>query len=218
MSGFTLVILRCHGDIEESSSAFNKRAEQSDGENIEVGEGIGEDTLNGEQPFTTTDTTRASGATRASSTTTPVTTSGTTAYGTTSTPSSVNGDGPDPTTIDGNGPASASANGYSPDPATADSDSPDLGSVGSDFIDEEGSDDSTDDSVGSEDGLKGDEEEDHGSDMHEEVRELRDEKMTYQRRKRKERVPHDTEEVPVGEARPDLDFDEIETGKISLDG
>ncbi|MCE3052090.1 hypothetical protein HAX54_051579 [Datura stramonium] len=169
-----------HGDMKESGSSFNKRAEQSDGENIEVGEGIGEDTLNGEQPLTTTlattsAATRASGATRASSTTTPVTTSCTTTYGTTSAPSSANG----------NGPASASANGYGSDPATADSDDPDLGLVGSDFIDEEGSDYSTDDSVESEGGLVGDDEEDYGRNMHEEVRELRAEKKTFQRRKRK---------------------------------
>ncbi|MCE3214618.1 hypothetical protein HAX54_052890, partial [Datura stramonium] len=148
MSGFTLVTLRW--------------AKQSDGENIKVGEGIGEDTLNGEQPFTTIPSTtsvatRASSATRVSSTTTLVTTSGTTAYGTTSAPSSVNG----------NGPTSAGANGYGPDPATADSDGTDL-EVGSDFIDEEGSDYSIDDIVESEGGLVGDDWEDYGSDVHEE--------------------------------------------------
>ncbi|MCD7466261.1 hypothetical protein HAX54_002809 [Datura stramonium] len=128
-----------HGDIEESGLDFNRKAEQSDGEDIE--------------PFTTTPVT-TSAATRTSSTTTPVTTSGTTAHGTISALSSANGDGPDLVTVDGDGPAPASANGYYPDPATADSDGPDLGPVGSNFIDEESTDYSTNDSVESEGGLK----------------------------------------------------------------
>ena len=64
----------------------------------------------------------------------------------------------------------------------------------------------------------GDDEEDYGSDVHEEVRKLRAEKRSFQRRKRKERVPADTEEVPVGEAGPDLGFDETGTGKVSHEG
>ena len=66
--------------------------------------------------------------------------------------------------------------------------------------------------------MVGDDEEDYGSDVHEEVRELRDEKRSFQRRKRKERVPIVIEEVPVGEARLDLGFDETQTGKIKFEG
>ncbi|WMV52837.1 hypothetical protein MTR67_046222 [Solanum verrucosum] len=73
-------------------------------------------------------------------------------------------------------------------------------------------------SVESECGLVGDDDEDYGSDVHEEVRELRAEKRSFQRRKRKERVPVDTEEVPIGEAGADLGFDETQTGKISVEG
>jgi len=92
------------------------------------------------------------------------------------------------------------------------------GPVESDFLEEEGSDYSTEDSVESECGLVGDDDEDYGSDVHEEVRELRAEKRSFQRRKRKERVPADTEEVPVSEAGADLGFDETQTGKISVEG
>ncbi|KAG5598442.1 hypothetical protein H5410_029812 [Solanum commersonii] len=67
-------------------------------------------------------------------------------------------------------------------------------------------------------GLVGDDDENYGSDVHEEVRELRAEKRSFQRRKRKERVPADTEKVPVGEAGADLGFDETQTGKISVEG
>ncbi|KAG5579642.1 hypothetical protein H5410_050269 [Solanum commersonii] len=66
--------------------------------------------------------------------------------------------------------------------------------------------------------LVGDDDEDYDSDVHEEVRELRDEKRTFQRTKRNEREQVDTEEVPVGEAGPDLGFDETETRKISVEG
>ncbi|KAG5596508.1 hypothetical protein H5410_037740 [Solanum commersonii] len=59
---------------------------------------------------------------------------------------------------------------------------------------------------------------DYDSDVHEEVRELRSEKRSFQRRKRREIVPTDNEEVPVGEAGPDLGFDETETGKVSHEG
>jgi len=92
------------------------------------------------------------------------------------------------------------------------------GPVESDFLEEEGSDYSTEDSVESECGLVGDDDEDYGSDVHEEVRELRAEKRSFQRRKRKERVPADSEEVPVGDAGADLGFDETQTGKISVEG
>ncbi|MCD9639956.1 hypothetical protein HAX54_024953, partial [Datura stramonium] len=135
------------------------------GDTVEVAKDIGEDTLNGEEPFTTTPATTFA-ATRASSTTSPVIKSGTTAHGTISGPANANGDGPDP--------------------ANADSDGLDLGLAGSDFIDEEGSNYSTDDNVEFEGGLVGDKEEDYSSNAHEEVRELRAEKRTFQRRKRNE--------------------------------
>ncbi|KAK4706518.1 hypothetical protein R3W88_033935 [Solanum pinnatisectum] len=61
----------------------------------------------------------------------------------------------------------------------------------------EGSDYSTEDSVESEAELVGDDdEEEYGSDVHEEVRELRAEKESFQRRKRKERLTADNEDVP----------------------
>ena len=82
-----------------------------------------------------------------------------------------------------------------------------------------GSDYSTEDSVESEAELVGnDDEEEYGSDVHEEVRELRVEKRRFQRRKRRERVPADNEELLVGEAGPDLGFDETGTGKVSHEG
>ncbi|WMV07248.1 hypothetical protein MTR67_000633 [Solanum verrucosum] len=84
------------------------------------------------------------------------------------------------------------------------------GPVEFDFLEEEGSDYSTEDSVESECGLVGDDDEDYGSDVHEEVKELRDGKRSFQRRKRKERVPADTEEVLVGESGADLGFDETQ--------
>ena len=43
-------------------------------------------------------------------------------------------------------------------------------------------------------------------------------KRSFQRRKRKERVQVVTEEVPIGEAGPGLDFDETQTGKVSVEG
>ena len=61
--------------------------------------------------------------------------------------------------------------------------------------------------------MVGDDDEDYGNDVHEEVRELRAEKRSFQRRKRKERVQAVTEEVPIGEAGLGLDFDETQTGK-----
>ncbi|KAH0715210.1 hypothetical protein KY284_008115 [Solanum tuberosum] len=97
----------------------------------------------------------------------------------------------------------------------------DIGPAGSDFSKEEveGSNYSTEDSVESEVELVGDDnEEEYGSDVHEEVRELRAEKRSFQRRKRRERVPADNEEVTVGEAGPDLGFDETGTGKVSHEG
>ncbi|KAG5570581.1 hypothetical protein H5410_060347 [Solanum commersonii] len=63
-----------------------------------------------------------------------------------------------------------------------------------------------------------DDEKEYGSDVHEEVRELRAEKRSFQRRKRRERVTADNEEVLVGEAGPDLGFDETGTCKVSHEG
>ncbi|KAK6791670.1 hypothetical protein RDI58_010751 [Solanum bulbocastanum] len=99
--------------------------------------------------------------------------------------------------------------------ATADgatADGIDVGPAGPDFPEEvEGSDYSTKDSVESKDELVGDDdEEEYGSDVHEEVRELRAEKRSFQRRKIRERLTADNEDVPVGEAGPDLGFDETE--------
>ncbi|MCD7473605.1 hypothetical protein HAX54_015551 [Datura stramonium] len=115
------VTLKMYEDIEESSSTFNKGAEQSGGQSIGVGKGIDEETLNdqvdGEEPFPTTPATTYI-ATKASSTTTPVTTSGTTTASIAVDPTIVNGDGPN------------------------------LGPVRADFIDEEGFDYSINDSVG----------------------------------------------------------------------
>jgi len=103
----------------------------------------------------------------------------------------------------------------------ANDDDIDIGLAGPDFSKEEveGFDYSTEDSVESEAELVGDDdEEEYGSDVHEEVRELRAEKRSFQRRKRRERVAADNEEVPVGEAGPDLGFDETGTGKVSHEG
>ncbi|KAK6803438.1 hypothetical protein RDI58_001222 [Solanum bulbocastanum] len=63
-----------------------------------------------------------------------------------------------------------------------------------------------------------DDEEEYDSDVHEEVRELRVEKRSFQRRKRREIVGANNEDVLVGEAGPDLGFDETETGKVSHEG
>ncbi|KAJ8528777.1 hypothetical protein K7X08_030421 [Anisodus acutangulus] len=85
------------------------------------------------------------------------------------------------------------------------------GPVGDDFTDD-GSDYSTADSGESENlGPVGEDDEEYESDVHEKVRELRAER-TFQRRKRRERAPPDSE---VG---PDIEFDETEIGKISVEG
>ncbi|KAK6792768.1 hypothetical protein RDI58_011849 [Solanum bulbocastanum] len=101
------------------------------------------------------------------------------------------------------------------DGATADSatdDDIDVGPARPDFPEEvEGSDYSTEDSVESETELVGyDDEEEYGSDVHEEVKELRAEKRSFQRRKSRERLTADNEDVPIGEAGPDLSIDETE--------
>ncbi|KAF3633747.1 hypothetical protein FXO37_26904 [Capsicum annuum] len=79
--------------------------------------------------------------------------------------------------------------------------------------------DDIDDSIESKGELVGDDDEkEYGSDVHEEVMELRVEKRKFQRRKRSERVPIDNAEVPVGEAGPDLGSNETETGRVSHKG
>ncbi|XP_047263672.1 uncharacterized protein LOC124896191 [Capsicum annuum] len=97
----------------------------------------------------------------------------------------------------------------------------DIGPARSDFSEEEveGSDYSTEDSVDLEEELvRGDDNEEYGSDVHEEVRELRVEKEKFQRRKRNERVPADNAEVSVGEAGLGLGFNDTKTGKVSHEG
>ncbi|XP_059309683.1 uncharacterized protein LOC132060773 [Lycium ferocissimum] len=94
----------------------------------------------------------------------------------------------------------------------------DVGPVGSNSLDE-GSDFSTDDSEQSVHEIEGNDEEGYASDDPEEVRELRAERRSViQRRKRRERAKPDSEEVPAGEAGVDLGFDEIEIGRVSLEG
>ncbi|KAH0661416.1 hypothetical protein KY284_026347 [Solanum tuberosum] len=66
--------------------------------------------------------------------------------------------------------------------------------------------------------VEDDDEEEYGNDVHEEVREFRAENRSFQRRKKRERVPANNEEVLVGEAGPDLGFDEIGIGKVSHEG
>ncbi|KAG5611257.1 hypothetical protein H5410_022538 [Solanum commersonii] len=123
-------------------------------------------------------------------TTTPQTTAATAARASsTSTP--INTTNPSSIDLD---PNPATANPVSVDPTTVDPNDIDVGE------------------------LVRDDDEDYGSDVHEEVRELRAEKRTFQRRKRNERVQADTKEVPVSEAEPELGFDETETGKISVEG
>jgi len=205
-----LILLKnvSHEDMEESGSTFNKGAEPNCGPNIMVGD----ETLSGEDPFTTTPQTTVA---RASSTSTPInTTNPSTTNPATTDPASTNPD-PNPATAD---PEPATADPVSIDPITVDPNDIDVGPVGSDLVEEDGSDYSTEESVDTEGELVGDDDEDYGSDVHEEVRELRAEKRTFQRRKRNERVQADTEEVPVGEVGPDLGFDKTETGKISVKG
>ncbi|KAF3678158.1 hypothetical protein FXO37_04520 [Capsicum annuum] len=96
----------------------------------------------------------------------------------------------------------------------------DVGPTESDFLGKvEGSDYSTEDSVDLEEELvRYDDDEDCGSDVHKEVRKFRVEKKKFQRIKRNERVPTDNAEIPVGEAGPDLGFDDTEIGKVSHNG
>ncbi|KAG5606327.1 hypothetical protein H5410_027819 [Solanum commersonii] len=56
------------------------------------------------------------------------------------------------------------------------------------------------------------------SDVHEENINLRDERRSYQRRKRTERVPKDPEEVPIVEVGPNVGFDKTEPVDKNLEG
>ncbi|WMV59842.1 hypothetical protein MTR67_053252 [Solanum verrucosum] len=201
----TLILLENvpHGYMEESGSTFNKVNEQS---------GVGED------PFTTFDTRSASTPTPSTTTSSPRSPFTTTTHSTTTAaPKSPSTKTPPTTTAAPRSPSTTTPV-TAANPSIEDADDLVSGPVESDFLEKEGSDYSTEDSVESECGLVGDDDEDYGSDVHEEVRELRAEKRSFQRRKRKERVPVDTEEVPVGEAGADLGFDETQTGKISVEG
>ncbi|KAH0650753.1 hypothetical protein KY284_030665 [Solanum tuberosum] len=189
--------------MEEFGSTINKVNEQS---------GVGED------PFTTFDTRSASTPTPPTTTSAPrspstTTTHSTTTHSTTTLPTitvaprSPSTKSPPATTVTPRSP-STTTHVTVANPSTEDIDDLVSGPVESDFLEEEGSDYSTEYSVEFECGLVGDDDEDYGKDVHEEVRELGAEKRYFQRRKRKKRVPVDTKEVPVGEAGVDLGFDE----------
>ncbi|KAH0692602.1 hypothetical protein KY285_019699 [Solanum tuberosum] len=81
-----------------------------------------------------------------------------------------------------------------------------------------GSNESTEESDDSEDSelLEDDQ---YGSDVHDELIQLRAEKRSFlRRRKRRERIPADTEEVPCGNAGADLGFDETAINTNTLEG
>ncbi|KAG5620884.1 hypothetical protein H5410_006102 [Solanum commersonii] len=170
----TLILLENvpHGDMEESGSTFNKVNEQS---------GVGED------PFTTFDTRSASTPTPPTTTSSPRSPFTTTTYSTTT----VAPKSPPTTTAAPRSPSNTTLV-TAANPSIEDADDLVSGPVESDFLEKEGSDYSTEDSVESECGLVGDDDEDYGSDVH--------------------------EEVPVGEAGADLGFDETQRGKISVEG
>ena len=92
----------------------------------------------------------------------------------------------------------------------------DVGLAGPNFSEEkvEGSDYSTKHSFEFEVELVGDNDD---SDVQEEVRELMAEKRSFQRKK-KGSVAIDNEEVLVGDAGPDLGFDETEKSKVKHKG
>ncbi|WMV51736.1 hypothetical protein MTR67_045121 [Solanum verrucosum] len=66
--------------------------------------------------------------------------------------------------------------------------------------------------------LSNESEVEYDSDVHEKCINLRAKKRTYRRRKRKERIPNDPEEILVGEVGPDLEFDETGVVDKSLKG
>ncbi|WMV32710.1 hypothetical protein MTR67_026095 [Solanum verrucosum] len=160
----TLILLENvpHRDIEEFGSTFNKVNEQS---------GVGED------PFTTFDTRSASTPTHPTTTSAPRSPSTTTTHSTTALPTTTAAlrspftKNP-PTTIVALRSPSTKTPVTAANPSTEDADLV-SGAVESDFLEKEDFDYSTEDSVESECGLVGDDNEDYGSDVHEEVRELR---------------------------------------------
>ncbi|KAM3219284.1 hypothetical protein P3L10_023815 [Capsicum annuum] len=83
-----------------------------------------------------------------------------------------------------------------------------------------GSDESSDDSTESENekatNLLGDD--DYGSNVYEEVKQLRAEQRAFLRKKRRERILTDNHEVPCGQAGPDLGFDETTPVRNNLEG
>ncbi|KAK4729250.1 hypothetical protein R3W88_022238 [Solanum pinnatisectum] len=155
-----------HEDREESGSTFNKQAEQNCGPNIVVGD----ETLSSEDPFTTTPQTTTATAARASFTSTPINTTNTSTTNPTTNPASTNPD-----------PEPATTYPVSVDLTIVDPNNIDVGPVGSDLVEGDDSDYLTEESVDTEGELVGDDDEDYDSDVHEEVRELRAEKWTFQR-------------------------------------
>ncbi|KAH0743615.1 hypothetical protein KY290_031608 [Solanum tuberosum] len=168
----TLILLENvpHWDIEESGSTINKVNEQS---------GVGED------PFTTFDTRYVSTPTPPTTTYAPRSPSTTTTHSTTTVaPRSPSTKTPPTITV-----AHRSSSTTTPvtvaNPSTEDVDDLVSGPVESDFLKEEGFDYSTEDNVESECGLVGDDDKDDGSDVQEEVRELRVERNIFKEEKEK---------------------------------
>ncbi|KAH0669250.1 hypothetical protein KY285_023409 [Solanum tuberosum] len=187
--------------MEESGSTFNKVNEQS---------GVSED------PFTTFDTRSASTPTPPTTTSAPRSPSTTKTHSTTTAAPRSPSTKTSPTTTAAPRSPSTTTPVTATNPSIEDADDLVSGPDESDFLEEEGSDYSTEDNVESECGLVGDDDEDYGSDVHKEVRELRAEKRSFQRRKRKEGVPVDIEEVPVGEAGADLGLMKLKQMKMNL--
>ncbi|KAK6780010.1 hypothetical protein RDI58_022194 [Solanum bulbocastanum] len=106
-----------HEDREDSSSTFNKGAEPNYGPNIVVGD----ETLSGEDPFTTTPQTTTATATKTSSTSTPINTTNTSTTNLATNPASTD-------------PDLATADPVSVDPTTVDPNNIDVGPVGSDLV------------------------------------------------------------------------------------
>ncbi|KAK6779856.1 hypothetical protein RDI58_022040 [Solanum bulbocastanum] len=137
-----------HEDREDSSSTFNKGAGPNCGPNIVVGD----ETLSGEDLFTTTPQTTTATTTKTSSTSTPINTTNTSTTNLATNPASTD-------------PDLATADPVSVDPTTVDPNNIDVGPVGSDLVEGDGSDYSTEESVDTEGELVGDDDEDYGSDV-----------------------------------------------------
>ncbi|PHT76559.1 hypothetical protein T459_20081 [Capsicum annuum] len=168
-----------HENMEESSVSFNNRPNFM----------VGEDHFNVEDPFT-------SFSTLSPCTTTPHFTTADSAVAPTAAPSIA---APSVAAPIATAPIAAAPNVIAPSVVAVDD--IDVSPAGNDFSEEkvEGFDYSNEDSVDLERELVGDKEEkEYGSNVHEEVRELRSEKRKFQRRKRNERVPADNAKVPIG--------------------